>query len=252
MASMTQFIAIVVIAVLASSAVAAGISMVITGPEGPEGPQGEQGPQGIQGDQGETGATGPAGATGATGPRGPTGPAGEDGEDGAVGPEGPQGEQGDQGIQGIQGIQGEPGIGFDPTGYISVPASAFASTYDDADISHYLQNSGTTGVAFFGSVQLPHGVTVTNVTFYWDDADASEDINCYLIRLDNDDYILSAMAVATSSGSAGFGSSVDTTIGWSTIDNSLYTYSVYVSIPDVIPTSNLRFHYASIGFAYPT
>ena len=44
MVSMTQLIAIIVVAILASSAVAAGISIMIPGPEGPEGPQGEQGP----------------------------------------------------------------------------------------------------------------------------------------------------------------------------------------------------------------
>ena len=49
MASMTQFIAVVVIAVLVSSAVAAGISMVIPGPEGPEGPPGPEGPEGPPG-----------------------------------------------------------------------------------------------------------------------------------------------------------------------------------------------------------
>jgi len=39
----------------------------------------------------------------------------------AVGPQGPQGESGPQ------GPQGEPGIGFEPTGYISIPPSAFVS-----------------------------------------------------------------------------------------------------------------------------
>ena len=70
MSSITQFIATVVIAVLVSSAVAAGISIMIPGPEGPQGPQGEQGDIGFKGPQGDTGATG---ATGATGPQGPPG-----------------------------------------------------------------------------------------------------------------------------------------------------------------------------------
>ncbi len=88
MVSMTQLIAVIVIAVLASSAVAAGVSIMVPGPEGPEGPQGEQGitgAQGPQGEQGETGDTGPRGATGLTGATG------------ATGPQGPQGEPGDPG-----------------------------------------------------------------------------------------------------------------------------------------------------------
>lgn len=82
---MTHVIAGIVIAIVVSSAVAAGVSIVIPGPEGPEGPQGEQGPQGLQGEQGE------AGETGATGPTGPAGADGADGADGAVGPQGPPG-----------------------------------------------------------------------------------------------------------------------------------------------------------------
>jgi hypothetical protein len=101
MASMTQFIAVVVIAVLVSSVAAAGVSMVITGPEGP---QGEQGPQGLQGEQGETGATG------AAGPQGETGSAGPKGDKGDTGPQGEQGIQGETGLQGPQGEQGPPGI----------------------------------------------------------------------------------------------------------------------------------------------
>ena len=98
MNSMTQFIAVIVIAILASSAIAVGVStMLAVGPQGIQGEQGEQGPQGIQGEQGETGATGAAGPRGETGPAGPTGPKGDTGDTG------PQGEQG------LQGEQGPPG-----------------------------------------------------------------------------------------------------------------------------------------------
>jgi hypothetical protein len=91
MSSITQFIATVVIAVLVSSAVAAGISIMIPGPEGPQGPQGEQGDIGFKGPQGDTGATG---ATGATGPQGPKGDKGDTGATGATGATGPQGPPG--------------------------------------------------------------------------------------------------------------------------------------------------------------
>jgi hypothetical protein len=51
--TMSKFIAGIVIAILASSAVSVGVSMLITGPQGPEGPQGEEGPQGPQGEEQE-------------------------------------------------------------------------------------------------------------------------------------------------------------------------------------------------------
>lgn len=83
--SMTKFIAGIVIAILASSAISIGVStQLAAGPQGPEGPKGDTGPHG------------PAGSTGATE------------------------------ALGAQGPQDEPGIGFEPTGYISVPAAAFS------------------------------------------------------------------------------------------------------------------------------
>jgi hypothetical protein len=73
MASITQFIVVVVIAVLVSSAVAAAISIMIPGPEGPQGEKGETGATGPAGDTGATGAKGDKGDTGTTGPQGPPG-----------------------------------------------------------------------------------------------------------------------------------------------------------------------------------
>jgi len=69
--TMGKLIALIVIAILVSSAIAIGAStMLAVGPQGPEGPQGATGatgPQGAKGDKGDTGATG------ATGPQGPAG-----------------------------------------------------------------------------------------------------------------------------------------------------------------------------------
>jgi hypothetical protein len=78
--------------------------------------------------------------------RAPTGPAGPAGADGA---------------------DGEPGIGFEPTGYVTVPASAFVSYYssDEVRIGIDVQNYEATSFAYFRApALLPHGVTVTNVT----------------------------------------------------------------------------------------
>ena len=78
--SMTMFIAGIVIAILASSALSTVIvSQFVVG---------TQGPAGLQGDEG---AQGPAGPTGDTGPQGSKGDTGDQGPKGDVGPEGPTG-----------------------------------------------------------------------------------------------------------------------------------------------------------------
>lgn len=267
---MSKFIAVVVIAIVASSAISVGAStMLAVGPQGPEGPKGDTGPQGPKGDtgdagpQGPAGATGPAGSTGPQGPQGPQGlqgPKGDTGDTGAQGPAGPTGATGPQGPQGIQGPvgpqgpQGEPGIGFEPTGYISIPAAAFESSEnDDATfISSYILNIETTDTVYFvGSIQLPHGVTITNVTSYWYDANTGLNIGCYLWRMDGDGTNYQ-MASFGSSGNAGWGSTVVTSISAATINNSLYSYCVYMVIPANSPVTSLRFRLVTIGFAYPT
>jgi hypothetical protein len=90
--SMGKIVALIVIAILASSAISIGASTLLAvGPQGPEGPQGEQGEQGPQGLKGDTGDTGPQGTAGATGLQGEKGDKGDIGETGATGPEGPPG-----------------------------------------------------------------------------------------------------------------------------------------------------------------
>jgi len=90
--SMGKIVALIIIAILASSAVSIGASTILAaGPEGPEGPQGDQGIQGQQGLKGDTGDTGPQGPAGATGLQGEKGDKGDTGETGATGAQGPAG-----------------------------------------------------------------------------------------------------------------------------------------------------------------
>jgi hypothetical protein len=234
--TMGKLISIILITILASSTIAVGASMMLA--VGPEGPQGETGPQGSAGPQGPQGVAGPAGAAGAAGATGATGPAGADGEDGATGPQGPQ---------------GEPGIGFEPTGYISVHSSAL-NPYDNTMNVFYgggVSNFGATDATLYGSVQIPDGVTVTNVTFYWFDADVTFDMSFYLNRLSTENAILE-MASGASSGNSGPGSTADTNIEYANIDNSQYSYFFTVFIPANLPQPDLDFRFATIGFAYPT
>ena len=158
-----------------------------------------------------------------------------------------------QGEMGPQGIQGEQGIGFESTGYISIPAAAFVPDprTSASEITYVIQNLETTLTTYFyGSVQLPHGATITNVTSHWYDSESSLTIVGVLYRSTGTG-TLSLMASVSSSGSAGVGSTTDTTIAYASIDNANYTYWLNIVIPANLPTYNLMFRHATIGFAYP-
>jgi hypothetical protein len=263
--SKSLFVILLVAAIGISGVVSAGVTMqLVAGPQGPEGPQGEQGeigatgPAGPQGPQGETGATGPRGATGPAGPTGPkgdtgdTGPQGLQGNTGPQGDTGPQGPQGDTGPQGPQGPQGEPGIGFEPTGYISIASAAFRETVSSDDIWNggYIINRGILWRYLRASVQLPDGAIIKNATSYWVDADASEDMTCYLARATHETGSGYIMAWLDSSGSAGEGST--TAYMGATVNNSEYYYYLLLLIPATSDYNNLQFRSVRIGFAYPT
>ena len=175
---MRGLIAVILIAILASSAIAIGAStMLAVGPAGPEGPQGEQGPQGPAGPQGPQGPAGATGATGATGPAGPQGPQGAQGPEGPSGPQGVQGPEGPQGPQGEQGITGPQGFGLPQQGNISVGYSAFVPLDYQYNVSYNPgygltnRNTATTAVYCMAPLRLPHGATITNATFYFYDND---------------------------------------------------------------------------------
>ncbi len=227
MASMTQFIVVVVIAILASSAIAAGISMMIPGPEGPEG---ATGPTGATGAKGDTGDTGPAGATGATGDTGSTGAKGDTGD---------------------TGPQGEPGIGFEPTGYVSIPPGAFVPRDGTTlfYIGEWLAGSSVKTEELWASVQLPNGATIMNVTLYYYDTDAANNLISALYK--HEPTGLSLVASVSSQGSAGDGKTTTTSINYGTVTNGDAAYSFKIQIPATSGT-DLHFLCATIGFAYPT
>jgi hypothetical protein len=244
--TMGKLIAGIVIAILASSAISVGVStMLITGPQGPEGPQGPQG------EQGETGATGPAG------PTGPAGADGEDGTDGATGPQGPQGDTGLQGDTGPQGPQGEQGIGFATQGNISVSAFAFVPSSPTDNVS-YLQNYGLRNlndadpVVCMSPLQLPHGTTITNVTFYFHDSDADV-FNFYLVR-ENQTTLDQMGYVDNSPGSEMPGDTHISlgSISYATVDNNQHFYYLRITIPcSSADPFYYQFHYALVEYEYP-
>jgi hypothetical protein len=239
--TMGKLIAVILIAILASSAIAVGAStMLAVGPAGPEGPQGETGPQGIQGPQGEQGETGDTGPQGATGPAGPTGPKGDTGE------------------QGEQGIQGERGRGFEQFGNISVPAFAFVTDYTnnpDYSISYGLYNRNPSGnMMCYAPLQLPDGVTITNVTYYFYDNDADY-FYFYLSRGNTTDLLDDIAYVNNQPGSDTPGwtqvSATSINSNYATVDNNNYSYWLEMKIPWSSSYTNYCFKYALVEYAYP-
>jgi hypothetical protein len=238
-----KFIAVIAIFALGSSALSVGLSvMFIAGTAGFEGPKGDTGPQGPEGPQGTSGADGTAGDIGPIGPKGDTGDTGPQGPTGATGATGPIGPQ------------GEPGIGFEPTGYISIPASEFirGGYNNNVYISTDIRNYDAYDHYLYAPVLLPNKVTITNFTAYWYDANATSDILSSIWRgVGNNTVYL--VANGDSSGNPGYGSTTDTTIGLGLekIDNSQYSYCISLAMPgDAV--DSLRFRFATIGFAYST
>ena len=127
-------------------------------------------------------------------------------------------------------VQGE--LTWQPkTSYISVPAAAFipyASTNNPVCLTPYYVNIGDrltvydspcTVSQFEAPVNLPHGATVTSVTFHYYDRDTDRDATVNLWR-DSDQLL----ATVTSTGDDGFGSNSTTTINYALVDNQNHTY----------------------------
>ncbi len=161
--SSRTFIAGIIIAILASSALSTTVAtQLAVGPKGPKGDKGDPGPQGSTGPQGPQGEQGPQGPQGLQGVQGDPGPQGEQGPQGIQGIQGPKGDKGDtgpegpqgeQGPEGPEGPQGEPGLGVEP-GFLVAPA------YDSGWVSNWTDWEGI----YF--INLTHGLNTTEVFVY--------------------------------------------------------------------------------------
>ena len=280
--TMSKFIAGLIITILVASAISAGIAVstqLITGPRGPQGEQGETGPQGPQGEQGETGATGPAGSAGAAGSQGSQGPAGVNGAtwlNGTGVPSSSLGSNGDfylnlansdvynkisgswvwvANIRGATGAQGDRGFGVPQKGNISVSAFAFVPSnyYDNVS---YLQDYGLRNlndadpIVCMASLQLPHGATITNVTFYFHDY-GIDYLSFRLVRENQTGF--TQMGYVDNSGSSKLGDDHISlsSILYPTTDNNQYYYYLYIVIPSSPNPFDYQFHYALIEYEYP-
>ena len=228
-----KLVALVVIAILASSTIAVGTStMLAVGPQGPEGPKGDIGLQGPKGDSGETGPQGPAGTTGATGATGARG---------AAGP---------------QGIQGPQGFGFEQRGNISISFTAFipSQTTDlvEYSIDYGLINHEDGSIRLFSPVLLSQGVRMTNATFYFYDSSSTGNFQFYVIRQNQTGYTtIGYESNLPASATPGYDHMSLTQINYPIVDNNNYHYYLQVVMPSSPGGDFYHFNYALIEYEYP-
>ncbi|MBU1878039.1 MAG: hypothetical protein KJ734_03725, partial [Chloroflexi bacterium] len=124
--------------------------------------------------------------------------------------------------------------------HLSIPAAAFrpiSSQYDYENHGRFLKQfaGGTGNGLYLAPVQLPHGATITAVTFHWYDTLVGTEGAATLRRSNRTSASESNMAYAATFDESGYGSSRDNTITYATVDNVNYTYYVQWQIPSAAP-----------------
>ena len=112
-------------------------------------------------------------------------------------------------------------------GYVSIPAAAFQPSdyrYQYLNGGVYISNYNGSSPDSIAPVQLPHGVTVTKLTFFfYDNSSAVNDWGSVTLYQNNNNGSGSDMAYASTNNS-GNSSSYDDSIDYASIDNSQYSY----------------------------
>jgi hypothetical protein len=123
---------------------------------------------------------------------------------------------------------------YTETGYVSIPAAAFRPRqdgYDFRNLGTQLINDDGNSDYYVAPVQLPHGATVTKMTFYYSDSSASN-ASASLRRTNLSSGLFDTMASVDSQGDSGFGDTVTTAIDPNTIDNYAAAYFLRWMLPD--------------------
>jgi len=134
------------------------------------------------------------------------------------------------------------------TGYISVPAASFQpypNGYDYVNDGMQIYMNAGSGY-FVAPLQLPHGATVTKITFYFYDEDPILDNYVFIVLFRNIFYY-SDQLVSIVSTDVGLDSVSETTISYSIIDNSQYSYFITL----YLGSNSVIFYNAFIEFTYP-
>jgi hypothetical protein len=160
---------------------------------------------------------------------------------------------------GPQGPQGEQGFGFEPAGNISIGYDAFMPLQYSDNVT-YIPGQGLLSfntasfVGCMAPLQLLHGTTITNATFYFYDNDAGY-FEFYLMR-QNQTLSWQVMGdVFNTPGSDTPGNdhiSLSSIDYGATIDNNNYYYYLIISLPYSSTSSYYyQFHYALIEYELP-
>jgi hypothetical protein len=120
------------------------------------------------------------------------------------------------------------------TSYLSIPAADFQPSEDGYNYlvdTTAVQNFSSATEHFIAPVHLPHGATITKLTFYWvDNSSSNGNLAMYSNNLQ---MTQTEMATADSNGqSTAPGSSQDTSIVYAQVDNRLRTYYLWLTLPD--------------------
>lgn len=134
------------------------------------------------------------------------------------------------------------------TSYMSISTAAFVPNEDGYDYYNngcYICNMDDNSDSYCAPVQLPHGATVTNMTFYWEDSSSSYN---GLLSLSKRPPLsaIQNMASVYSSGNSGKGSSYDDTIEHAVIDNSHNCYYLGLHLYD----SNIKCYGVIIEYTF--
>ncbi len=122
------------------------------------------------------------------------------------------------------------------TSYVSVPAAAFHPSengYTYSNDGKVLTPGNASSTYYLAEVQLPHGATIVNFTFYWTDS-ATADGYASLYQVNMDDTENTLGQAWTSGGGPGSGTTASSSPGSFTpvqVDNSRYSYYFWVKLP---------------------
>ena len=122
--------------------------------------------------------------------------------------------------------------------YYSIDPTAFVGLGKDGYKAYYYADSGTEGgfVAtddnrgIAAPVNLPHGATITEVTFYYYDNSLNNNMDFRLVRKDRRDGSSNNIVSGQSSGTPGFADLPIAQVSNNVVDNSGYSYRVVVDL----------------------
>lgn len=153
---------------------------------------------------------------------------------------------------------GEKFIGADPPAAGGVPSpitvncAAFGPRDDTVDFDRRSINlnnrTSLTYTTYYANVCLPHGVTITKLTLSGYRDNEATDLYLGLLRVRRN-ASESEMVGVDADWTDGNGSGEETSISYATIDNTIYSYALYIDISPTNSVGDCVFYCAQIDFS---